>query len=54
MANTNGLQRVLHRLSDANKFRVLVHARLLVLRQCVVGQYCFEGIYLFQAHWVKG
>lgn len=61
MANANRLMSVVRRLSDSRRYKVLVYARLLVLRQCVIEQYRIEKRSLpavaepkyIHAHWVR-
>lgn len=42
MAKVTDLLKIYDRLTESNRFAVLVHARLLVLRQVMVVQYHYE------------
>jgi len=58
MPNVRELLKVFDKLTEPNRFAVLVHARLLVLRQCVVLQYRHEQRVWYRAqyphvHWVR-
>ena len=53
MGNIKRLVAIVHRLSEARRYKVLVHARLLVLRQCVIEQYYIERRMSVAAHWVR-
>ena len=42
MHSVRQLAQVIRHLSEANRFKVLCHARMLMLRQCLVEQYYLE------------
>ena len=42
MSGVHTLLKIYNALNEPNRFAVLVHARLLVLRQCVAEQYFIE------------
>jgi hypothetical protein len=58
MSKLHELLKIYNCLTEPNRFSVLVHARLLVLRQCVVVQYRHERrawhyLQSPNAHWVR-
>lgn len=57
MSGVRTLLKIYDALSEPNRFAVLVHARLLVLRQCVSEQYFVERRYHVRSqysnvHWL--
>jgi hypothetical protein len=57
VAGLRTLLRIYDALNESNRFAVLCHARLLVLRQCVVEQYNverrkYDHAQYSNAHWL--
>jgi len=53
---TQKLAPILHRLSEARRYKVLVFSRMLFLQECLVEQYHVEqkrGRKSYDAHWVR-